>query len=159
MDSAPGSEPVVLSSIADIEASVGVEVGPGEWLLIEQSRVDGFADDTLDHQWIHIDPERAKAGPFGAPIAHGFLTLSLVPYLVGGLRHVENVTMGVNYGMNKVRFPAPVPVGRRIRARMTLVECDRIGEQAVQMVSRVTIEVEDGDKPACVCDMVSRYYF
>jgi len=159
MDVDPNSNPVVLSSIEEIEAAVGVEVGPGAWFTVDQSRIDGFADDTNDHQWIHVDVEKAKAGPFGATIAHGFLTVSLVPYLVNQLRRIENVSRGINYGMNKVRFPTPVPAGSRIRARMTLTECERIGDAAVQAVSRVTIEVEGSDKPACVCELVSRYYF
>ncbi|SHH63939.1 Acyl dehydratase [Jatrophihabitans endophyticus] len=153
------SAPVTYSSIEDIEAGVGVEVGPTDWLTIEQSRIDGFADDTLDHQWIHVDAERAKNGPFGATVAHGFLTLSLVPYFNSRLRTVENVRMGVNYGLDRVRFPAPVRVGARVRSRMTIVACERIAEDAVQLVTRATIEVEGSDKPACIADLVSRYYF
>jgi acyl dehydratase len=154
----PSGFPVVLTSLQAVQDAVGEEIGPGPWFTVEQSRIDGFADDTLDHQWIHIDAERAKDGPYGTTIAHGFLTLSLAPYLANQLRRVENVTRGVNYGLNKVRFPAPVPSGARVRARMTIVECESIGESAVQLVSRLTIEVEGSDKPACVCDLVSRYY-
>lgn len=153
------TEVVTYSSIEELEASVGVEIGPTEWLTIDQARVDGFAEHTDDRQWIHVDPERAKAGPFGGTIAHGFLTLSLVPHFNSLLRRVDNVRMGVNYGLNRVRFPAPVPVGGRVRARLTLVECERIGTDAVQLVSRATIEVEGSDKPACIAELVSRYYF
>jgi acyl dehydratase len=146
-------------SVADLEAAVGQEIGPTDWFEIDQQRVNGFADDTEDHQWIHVDVERAKAGPFGGPVAHGFLTLSLIPFLSSQLRRVDNITMGVNYGLDRVRFPAPVRVGRRIRARATIVSLDKLSDEAVHLVTRVTIEVEGSDKPACVADMVSRYYF
>jgi acyl dehydratase len=149
----------VYRSIEDLESAKGVEVGPGDWFVIEQDRINGFADDTEDHQWIHVDPARAAEGPFGATVAHGFLTLSLVPFFVGKLRQVENVKMGINYGLNKVRFPTPVKVGSRLRGRMTLVEIERIGDAAVQTVGRVTLDLEGSDKPACVAEMVSRYYF
>ena len=148
-----------IHGLAELETAVGREVGPTEWFTIDQARVNGFADDTEDHQWIHVDPERAAAGPFGGPVAHGFLTLSLIPYLMGQLRQVDGVKMGVNYGLDRVRFPAPVLVGRRIRARATITSLEKIGGDAVQMVTRVTIEVEGGDKPACVADIVSRFYF
>ena len=149
----------ILHGLADLEKAVGQEIGPTEWFMIDQARVNGFADDTEDHQWIHVDPERAKAGPFGGPVAHGFLTLSLIPYLMGELRRVEGVRMGVNYGLDRVRFPSPVLVGRRIRARATVTSLDKIAGDAVQMVTLVTIEVEGSEKPACVAEMVSRYYF
>jgi acyl dehydratase len=150
---------VVLASVADIEAVVGRPIGPGEWLAISQERIDGFADSTNDHQWIHVDPDRARSSAYGATIAHGFLTLSLVPFLVGRLRRVENLDRAVNYGLNKVRFPAPVLVGSRVRAQATITECERIATHAVQFVSRVTIDIDGLDKPACVCETVSRYYF
>ncbi|HEV7204874.1 MAG TPA: MaoC family dehydratase [Jatrophihabitans sp.] len=149
----------VLHGKDGILAAKGVEAGPSDWFEIDQERVNGFADATEDHQWIHVDPERANAGPFGGPVAHGFLTLSLVPFLNSKLRQVEGVTMGVNYGMNKVRFPAPVRVGARVRARSTIVEVDEVAPDVLQIVSRITIEVEGSEKPACVADMVSRYYF
>jgi acyl dehydratase len=145
--------------IADIEATVGTELGPTDWFTIDQARIDGFADATEDHQWIHVDPERAAAGPFGTTVAHGFLTLSLVPYLSGKLRRANGARMGVNYGLNRVRFPAPVPVGARVRARSTLISCDRVGDDAAQLVNRVTIEVEGSKKPACVADTVTRIFF
>ena len=138
---------------------VGDTYGPSDWLEITQERIDQFADATGDHQWIHVDPERAAAGPFGGPVAHGFLTLSLIPYLTSQLRRVDNVTMGVNYGLDRVRFPAPVRVGSRIRARATINSLDKLSDEAVQLVTRVTIEVEGSSKPACVAHMVSRYYF
>lgn len=149
----------VYRSIDDLEGALGVEIGPGEWFTVEQGRIDRFADATEDHQWIHIDPDAAAKGPFGTTVAHGFLTLSLVPHLVAGLRTVENVRMGINYGLNKVRFPAPVPVGSRLRGRMTLVEVERLGDDAVQTTGRVTVEIEGGSKPACVADMVTRLHF
>jgi len=121
--------------IADLEAAIGQEIGPTDWFTVDQSRINGFADDTEDHQWIHIDPERAATGPFGTTVAHGFLTLSLVPYLSSQLRTVEGARMAINYGL------------------------DKVGEGAVQLVNRVTIEVEGSAKPACVADMVSRLYF
>jgi len=151
--------PVVYRGVEDLEAAVGRELGPTDWFTVDQSRIDGFADDTEDHQWIHVDPERAAAGPFGATVAHGFLTLSLVPYFVNRLRRIDGVRMGVNYGLDRVRFPSPVRAGSRIRARMTMTSVERIGDAAVQLVTRTTIEAEGGQKPACVADLVSRYHF
>ncbi len=145
--------------IDELKASLGREIGPGEWFGVEQSRIDGFAEDTEDHQWIHVDPERAAGGPFGATIAHGFLTLSLLPHLLSSVRRVEGVKMGVNYGMDKVRFPSPVRVGSRIRARATTVDLTDVAGGGVQVVTRTTVEIEGSDKPACVADLVSRYYF
>ena len=144
---------------AALEAAVGSETGPTEWITIDQDRVNAFADATDDHQWIHVDHERAAAGPFGTTIAHGFLTLSLLPYLMSRLRRVEGARMGINYGLNKVRFPAPVPVGSRIRARASTVSAEQAGDGSVQVVTRVTIEIDGAAKPACVADVVSRYYF
>ena len=144
--------------IADLEASVGREAGPTDWFVMDQSRIDTFADATEDHQWIHVDPQRAAAGPFGTTVAHGFLTLSLVPYFAGQLRRIEGARMGINYGLDRVRFPAPVPAGARIRARSTLISVDQVGD-AAHLVTRVTIEIEGGAKPACVADVVTRLYF
>ncbi len=143
----------------ELKASLGRELGPGPWFELDQSRLDGFADVTEDHQWIHVDPERAASGPYGTTVAHGFLTLSLVPYLINGLRRVEGVQMGINYGLEKVRFPAAVRVGSRIRGRATMIELTELGEGAVQMVTRATLEIEGSEKPACVADLVSRYHF
>jgi acyl dehydratase len=145
------------ASLDELKAAVGTEVGVGEWLEISQERVNQFADATDDHQWIHIDPERAASGPFGTTIAHGFLTLSLIPGLVDGMTRVEGVTMGVNYGVNKVRFPAPVPVGSRVRARVEVLTVDDVPGGS-QVVSKVTIEREGGDKPVCVAETVARFY-
>jgi acyl dehydratase len=154
-----GVNPVIYRGIDELTAAVGQELGPTDWLTVDQSRIDGFADDTEDHQWIHVDTERAAEGPFGATVAHGFLTLSLVPYFVNQLRRIEGVRMGVNYGLDKVRFPSPVRAGSRIRARTTMVNLDRIGDNAVQLITRTAVEIEGGEKPGCVADLVSRYYF
>jgi acyl dehydratase len=148
----------VYRSITELEKAVGQELGPTDWFTVTQDRIDGFADVTEDHQWIHVDPERAADGPFGATVAHGFLTLSLIPRFVSSLRRIEGARMGVNYGLNKVRFPSAVREGSRVRARTTMVDLERIGEDAVQMVTRTVVEVEGGDKPACVADLVSRYH-
>jgi len=155
----PGYEMQTYRGPAALEAALGTEVGPTDWFTIDQSRINGFADVTEDHQWIHIDNERAAAGPFGKTIAHGFLTLSLLSHLVSELRRIEGARMGINYGLNKVRFPAPVPVDSRIRARATMVSAEPTGDGAVQVVTRVTVEVEGNPKPACVADLVSRFYF
>lgn len=159
-DKASAADAVIYSSIAELEAAMGVELGPTPWFTIDQSRIDGFADDTEDHQWIHVDTQRAATeSPFGGTVAHGFLTLSLVPFFVNQLRRVEGTTMGVNYGLDKVRFPSPVVAGSRVRARTQMVKLDRITGTAVQMTTRATIEVEGSDKPACVADLVARYFY
>ncbi len=149
-------------SLAELETVVGQEVAVGDWIAIDQARVDRFADATDDHQWIHVDPERAKAGPFGAPIAHGFLTLSLLPHLMASAIDIQGTVMGVNYGLNKVRFPSPVPVGSRVRARFRLVSIEHLPPQAghagVQLVWETTIEREGSDKPVCVAESVARRY-
>jgi acyl dehydratase len=143
----------------ELVGSLGRELGPGEWLEIGQDRIDGFADVTGDHQWIHVDPERAASGPYGATVAHGFLTLSLVPLLLAGLRQVEGTRMGLNYGLERVRCPSAVRSGSRVRARSTLVDATDVGDGGVQLVTRVTVEVEGSTKPACVADLVTRAYF
>jgi len=132
------------------------DLGTTDWVTITQDQINQFAEATLDNQWIHVDTERAKAGPFGAPIAHGFLTLSLSAYFLGQLVRVSNISMGINYGVDKVRFPSPVPVGSKLRARGELVEAKEV-PGGVQSTARITIEREGGDKPAAVVDMVSRY--
>jgi acyl dehydratase len=149
----------IYRGLAELRAAVGREIGPTPWLLVTQARIDGFADVTNDHQWIHVDPVRAAEGPFGATVAHGFLTVSLIPYFVNALRRVDGARMGVNYGLNKVRFPAPVRAGSRVRARTTMTGLEPIEPGAVQLVTRTVVEVEGGAKPACVADLVSRYYF
>ena len=135
---------------------VGEAIGTSDWHQVTQEEVNLFADATGDHQWIHVDPEAAAKGPFGGTIAHGFLTLSLIPVLLSSVSHVEGVKMGINYGLNKVRFPAPVRVGSRIRASSVLKEATPI-EGGVQAAFEVTVEVEGGAKPACVAETVVRY--
>ncbi|WP_327237332.1 MaoC family dehydratase [Streptomyces sp. NBC_01317] len=152
------AEPRIFTSAEELRAGVGEQLGHSDWLEIDQKRIDLFADATGDHQWIHVDPERAAAGPFGTTIAHGYLTLSLLPVFVPQIIAVENVTMGVNYGTNKVRFPAPVPVGSRLRASAVLQSVEEAGG-GVQLTALVTVERESGTKPVCVAESVSRYYF
>jgi len=142
-----------------ILGAVGRKLGPGEWTTITQERVDKFADATDDHQWIHVDPVRAKAGPFGAPIAHGYLTLSLMAKFLPQLVTVPGLKMGINYGTDKVRFPSAVKVGARIRPVGEVIAAERTRAGGVQAVIRVTVEIEGEAKPACVADTISRYYF
>jgi acyl dehydratase len=149
---------VGFASLDDLRAAVGTEIGQGRWLDVSQERIDKFAEATGDRQWIHVDLERAASGPFGGTIAHGFLSLSLIPALTAGLTAVDGVTMGVNYGLNKVRFPAPVPVGSRVRGRVELMSMDDV-PGGVQLTSRVTVEREGGDKPVCVAETITRLYF
>lgn len=143
----------IFTSVDELTAAIGEDLGSGEWLEITQERVNAFADATGDHQWIHVDPERAAAGPFGAPIAHGFLTLSLLPLLAGSIFGVEGPRLVINYGMNKVRFPNPVTVGSRIRANAVIASVDK-SDKGVTMVVRNTIEIEGASKPACVAENV-----
>ncbi|MGW2560216.1 MaoC family dehydratase [Streptomyces sp. NPDC001514] len=152
------AEPRIFTSAEELTAGVGEQLGYSDWLEIEQKRIDLFADATGDHQWIHVDPERAAAGPFGKTIAHGYLTLSLLPTLVPQIMRVEGMKMGINYGTNKVRFPAPVPVGSRLRATAALKSVEEAGG-GVQVTAVVTVEREGGDKPVCVAESVSRYFF
>jgi acyl dehydratase len=137
---------------------VGQELALSDWLTITQEQVNQFAQATGDHQWIHVDVARAKAGPFGAPIAHGFLTLSLIPKFFEAAFTIVGSRMGVNYGLNRVRFMSPVPVGSRLRARLTLKACEPIDNQGVQMVWEVSIEREGGTKPVCVAESIVRRY-
>jgi acyl dehydratase len=142
-----------------LQAMVGTEVGVSEWMEITQDRVNAFADATDDHQYIHVDPERAKLTPFGGTIAHGFLTLSLIIPLVASIPlDVGTPVMGVNYGLDKVRFPAPVPVGSRIRARLALDEVSEVAG-GLQLKRMVTVEVEGGEKPAMVAETIVRLYY
>ncbi len=144
---------------------VGSEEGVGEWFTVDQARINAFADATLDHQFIHVDPEKAaKLSPYKVTIAHGFLTLSLVPYLSGKIPPIEpgayqGIVMGVNYGLDKVRFPSPVKVGSRIRARRTLAEALATGRNTIQLKQIVTIEVEGESKPACVAETLTRLIY
>jgi acyl dehydratase len=146
-----------VNSIEDLTALVGTHLGYSDYLTVTQEQVNLFAEATGDHQWIHVDPERATAGPFGHTIAHGYLTLSLVPVLLTGVLRVEGVAMGVNYGTNKVRFTAPVPVDADIRAGATLASIDEVSG-GVQVVLDVIVEVRDAPKPSCVAQVVFRYY-
>ena len=146
----------VFRSVEDLTAAVGAQLGPTDWVAVEQSRVDAFADATGDHQWIHVDVERAKAGPFGGTIAHGYLTLSLCSLFLPQLMRVEMSGMGINYGLDRVRFPAPVRVGSRIRAVGEIASVTAV-PGGVQVVVRVTVEVEGGARPACVADTISRF--
>src|SRR5882757_4809548 len=138
------AEPRIFTSAEELRAGIGEQLGYSDWLEVDQKPIDLFAEATGDHQWIHVDPEKAAAGPFGTTIAHGYLTLSLLPALVPQVMRVEGVKMGVNYGTNKVRFPAPVPVGSRLRATAVLTEVTETGG-GVQVTASVTIEREGGD--------------
>jgi acyl dehydratase len=149
----------VYREVADLEGALGRDLGPTEWMTIDQARVDKFAESTEDRQWIHVDAERAATGPFKGTVAHGYLTVALIPHFVNSLRRHENLEMSLNYGLNKVRFPTAVPVGRRVRARTTLVDLEKLGDRGAQVVLRTTVEIEGVDKPACVAETVSRYYF
>lgn len=142
---------------ADLTAAQGEQLGCSDWLEIDQNRINLFADATGDHQWIHVDPERAKEGPFGKCIAHGYLTLSLVNLFLPQIIDVQGISMGVNVGCEKIRFPSPVPVGSRVRGCGELVSVDEV-KGGVQSVVRVTVEIEGQDKPACVVDTISRYF-
>jgi acyl dehydratase len=147
-----------IDSLAEVAALVGQEVAVSDWITITQEQVNQFAEATGDHQWIHVDVERAKAGPFGAPIAHGFLTLSLLPRFFETAIAIGGTRMGVNYGLNKVRFTSPVPVGSRLRARLTLLACESIESNGIQMTWKVSIEREGSDKPVCVAESLGRRY-
>ncbi|MFI2617184.1 MaoC family dehydratase [Streptomyces sp. NPDC018584] len=148
---------VTAQGLDELAALAGSELGVTEWLEVGQERIDTFADATDDHQWIHTDPEKAARGPFGAPIAHGCLTLSLFIPLFTDLLDVRGVTTKVNYGLDKVRFPAPVKAGARIRLRATLASVDEV-RGGVQIAVDGTVEIEGGDKPACVLRSLSRFY-
>jgi acyl dehydratase len=142
---------------SELKDSVGKQLGVSEWLEIDQARIDTFADATGDHQWIHVDPERAKDGAFGSTIAHGYLTLSLVNKFLPEIIDVRGISMGVNYGSDRLRFPAPVPVGARIRGSAELIKVEDVKGNAVQSTVRVTVEIEGSDRPACIIDTISRY--
>ena len=145
-----------MSLVEELSSRVGEEIGVGEWVQISQDRINGFADATGDHQWIHVDEEKAKAGPFGSTIAHGFLTLSLIPAIAPTV-DVPGVRMEINYGLDRVRFITPVPVGSRVRARSVLRDVSEV-PGGVQLKSEVTIELEGSDKPACVAETLGRLY-
>ena len=147
----------VFSTPAELLGAVGEHLGASEWLEIDQERINQFADATGDHQWIHTDPERAKDGPFGKCIAHGYLTLSLVNMFLPQIIDVQGISMGVNVGCERIRFPAPVPVGSRVRGVGELLSAEEL-KGGVQSVVRITVEIEGGDRPACVVDTISRYF-
>ncbi|MHB1534094.1 MAG: MaoC family dehydratase [Acidimicrobiales bacterium] len=146
-----------IEGIAGLKAQVGNDLGHSEWHEVTQEQVNLFADATGDHQWIHVDVERAKGGPFGGPIAHGYLTLSLVPTLLSEVFLVQGISMGINYGLNKLRFPAPVPVGSKVRLGAEVLSVEDVAGGA-QVGLAVAIEVEGASKPSCVAEIVFRYY-
>ncbi len=147
-----------LQTLSELAALTGQEVVVSDWITITQEQVNLFAQATGDHQWIHVDVEKAKTGPFGSTIAHGYLTLSLLPKFFESSLRILDARMGVNYGLNKVRFPAPVPVGSRLRARMKLLKCESIDQGGFQLTWESTIEREGGSKPVCVAESMARYY-
>ena len=148
----------IFDTLNDLVAHVGQEVALSDWVVVTQERINQFADATGDHQWIHVDVERARSGPFGAPIAHGFLTLSLIPAFFDNALRIEQVRMGVNYGLNKVRFVAPVPVDSRLRARLKLLSAEPLQGNGFQMAWEVTIEREGATKPVCVAESLARMF-
>jgi acyl dehydratase len=147
----------IFNNPAELKDAIGKHLGVSEWLEIDQARIDTFADATGDHQWIHTEPERAKKGPFGSTIAHGYLTQSLVNYFLPQIIDVRGISMGVNYGADRLRFPAPVPVGSRIRGSAELIKVEEVKGGAIQSTVRVTVEIEGSDRPGCVIDTISRY--
>jgi acyl dehydratase len=142
----------------DLLSMIGQDLGSSPWLDVTQQRIETFADATDDHQWIHVDVERAKAGPFGGPIAHGYLTLSLLIPLWSQILVIEELDMAVNYGLNKVRFPAPVPAGSRVQVSATLADAEEVGGNGIQATIDTVMHVEGADKPVCIAQMVHRYY-
>ena len=152
------------AAYTDLQTKVGAESGDGDWFSVTQEMINGFADATLDHQWIHVDVERAaRESPFGAPVAHGFFTLSLIPHLTGMVEpdkpQYPGVALTVNYGLNRVRFPHPLLAGSRIRARTQLQSVEEVRGNGLQMIHNVTVDIEGVEKPTCVAEMVSRLYF
>jgi len=148
----------IFAGVQDFLDAIGESLGEGDWLLVDQERVNTFAQATGDFQWIHVDPERAASSPFGGTIAHGYLTLSLCPYLVKSVYRIDGSKMGVNYGLNKVRFITPVKVGSRVRVKTVLKNAEQIGD-GVQVTLENTIELEGSAKPACIAETMSRVYF
>ena len=146
-------------SVASVLAAVGSDLGATDWVSVTQARINTFADATGDHQWIHVDPERAKDGPFGGCVAHGYLTLSLANLFLPQLVSYQRLKMGVNYGCDKVRFPSPVKVNSRVRGRGQVVAAEPVKGDGVQVTVRISVEIEGADKPGCVVDTISRLYF
>jgi len=147
----------VFNGADELKAAVGEQLGASDWVTVDQKQIDTFAEATGDHQWIHVDVEKAKAGPFGGTIAHGYLTLSLLPVFSAQIYKIENVKMGINYGLNKVRFTSPVPVNSRLRGSFELLEVSEV-QGGVQVVNKVTVEIEGNERPACVAEWVTRAY-
>ena len=147
----------VFNGVDELKGAAGTLVGVSEWMTIEQQQIDLFADATGDHQWTHVDPERAAAGPFGTTIAHGFLTLSLLSVLIAQVYRVDGVKMGINYGLNKVRFTCPLPVGSKVRGSIELVDVADV-DGGVQVVNKVTVEIEGSQRPAVVAEWLTRQY-
>jgi acyl dehydratase len=148
----------VFPTLDDLVPLVGQDVAVSEWIEVTQPQIDQFAEATGDHQWIHVDPVRAKEGPYGATIAHGFLTLSLLPKMFATAIRFEKMRMGVNYGLNKVRFPAPVPVNSRLRARIKLLSCEEVSGDGLQITWDMSVERDGEAKPVCVAEFVQRRY-
>jgi acyl dehydratase len=146
------------ATLAELSACQGQDVATSDWVVLSPQRVGAFADATSDHQWIHVDAARASEGPFGVPIAHGFLTLSLLPHFLDTALRVDGLRMALNYGLNKVRFTAPVPVNSRVRAHFHVQEVQALAPDGVQVCWTVTMELEGADKPACVAQALVRYY-
>ncbi|KUE86344.1 dehydratase [Cupriavidus necator] len=144
--------------IADLKGLLGEVIGTSDWVSMDQTRINTFADATGDHQWIHVDPERAATGPFGVPIAHGFLTLSLLPVYMTNAFEVTNVRMGVNYGLNKVRFLKPVPVNSRLRGHFRVLSWEPLDNNGAQVTYEMSIEMEGSDKPVCVAETILRLF-
>ena len=148
----------IIEDLEELKTMVGQEIGVSDWIKVTQERVNTFAEATGDHQWIHVDPERAKKeSPYGGPIAHGYLTMSLAPYFLQQIMEIKKKRMGVNYGLNKVRFPAPVPVGGKLRMKAEVAEIEEI-KGGIQIVIKMTFEVEGQEKPCCIAEAIYRYY-
>jgi acyl dehydratase len=148
----------IFEHLSELAALVGQDIATSDWIAITQQQIDLFAQATGDHQWIHVDPQRAQEGPFGTTIAHGFLTLSLLPTFFDSALQVRDTRMGVNYGLNRVRFTAPVPVGSRLRAQLKLIACEPVAGNGQQMTWQVTVEREGADKPVCIAESITRRY-
>lgn len=148
----------IFNGVDELKAAAGAQLGCSDWVEVGQHQIDLFAEATGDHQWIHVDAEKAKAGPFGTTIAHGFLTLSLLPVLIAQVYRVEGVRMGINYGLNKVRFTSPLPVGSRVRGSIELLDVSDAKDGSVQVTNNVTVEIADAQRPALVAEWLTRQY-
>lgn len=147
----------VFNGVDELRAAKGTTIGESDWFTVDQSRIDGFADATDDHQWIHVDVDKAAAGPFGTTIAHGFLSLSLLPSLISQVYRIDNVRMGINYGLNRVRFTSPVPVGSKLRGIVELADVADV-DGGVQLTTTITVEIEGSQRPALVAEWLTRQY-